>query len=145
MRSLPLSQFIIGVFSLLILLTSLSQYGGVSSYGAGFMPTVLSALLLAFTLLDAVIQLKQRREKWVLTGEEVRALALIIVAIGLFTALISYLGFLICAALLLFGLMSLRNPKKLLMNAVYAVVSSAVIYYVFGQVLMVALPQGFWS
>ncbi len=145
MRSLPLSQFLIGVFALLILVTSMSQYGGVSEYGAGFMPTILSALLLAFTVLDGVIQLRRQPKKPKFTKEEIRALVLVIVSIGLFTYLISYLGFLICAALMLFALMSLRNPKKIIMNAVFAVVASGVIYYVFGHLLMVALPDGFWS
>lgn len=145
MRSLPLSQFVIGIFSLLILVTSLSQYGGVSSYGAGFMPTILSALLLFFTVLDGFIHVKQKTKSVAFTSLEIRALLLIIVSISLFTFLISYLGFLVCAALLLFSLMSIRNPKKLLVNAAFAIVSSGVIYYVFGHILMVALPDGFWS
>ena len=145
MRSLPLSQFIIGIFSLLILVTSLSQYGGVSSYGAGYMPTILSSFLLAFTALDAIIHLRQRQEKLKFSAAEIRSLLLVIVSIGLFTVLVSYLGFLICAALLLFSLMSLRNPKTMLMNAVYSVLASGLIYYVFGHVLMVALPEGVWS
>ncbi|QMV14982.1 tripartite tricarboxylate transporter TctB family protein [Vibrio spartinae] len=145
MRSLPLSQFIIGIFSLLILITSIQQYGGISAYGAGYMPTILSAFLLLFTVLDAVIHLRQRPEKLQLTAVEIRALLLIIVSIGLFTFLISYLGFLICATGLLFGLMSLRHPKKIFMNMVFSVLSSGIIYYVFGHILMVALPEGFWS
>lgn len=145
MRSLPLSQFIIGLFSLLILVTSLSKYGGVSSYGAGFMPTILSALLLAFTALDALIHLRQRRQTLALSGDELRSLGLVIVSLGLFTWLLDSLGFFICAALLLLGLMCLRNPKKWRMNLVYSLLSAAVINYVFGHVLMVALPQAFWS
>ena len=62
MRFVSLSQFIIGTFSLLILVTSLSQYGGVSAYGAGYMPTILSAFLLVFTVLDGIVHLRQKRE-----------------------------------------------------------------------------------
>lgn len=145
MRSLPLSQFIIGTFSLLVLVTSLSQYGGVGSYGAGYMPTILSALLLAFTVLDGIIHLRQRRKSLEFSKLEIFSVLLIIVSIGLFIILISYLGFLICAGILLFSLMSLRNPKHIFMNAVYSVLASGVIYYVFGHVLMVALPEGMWS
>lgn len=145
MRSLPLSQFLIAIFSLLILITSLSQYGGVSEYGAGFMPTILSALLLAFTLLDGVIHLRQQPVKQKFSSKEISALLLIVITIGLFTYLISYLGFLVCAALMLFVLISLRNPKKLIVNAVFSLVSSGIIYYVFGHLLMVALPNGIWS
>lgn len=145
MRSLPLSQFIVGTFSLLIFVTSISQYGGVSSYGAGYMPTVLSSFLLIFTGLDCIIHLRQRRESVKFSSKEIRALLLVIISIGLFIGLISYLGFLICAALLLFSLMSVRNPKKLLMNAVYSILASGIIYYVFGHILMVALPDSMWS
>lgn len=144
MRSLPLSQFLIAVFALLTLVTSVSQYGGISEYGAGFMPTILSALLLAFTVLDGVIHLRQQPQKHTFSAKEIQALILVIVSIGLFTYLISYLGFLICASVLLFALMSLRNPKKLIMNATFALVASGVIYYVFGHLLMVALPDGIW-
>jgi len=145
MRSLPLSQFVIGLFSLFILVGSLSQYGGVSEYGAGFMPTILSSFLLIFTVLDSIIHLRQQPEKLEFSSAEMGSLLLIIVSIGLFTFLISYLGFLICAAILLFCLMSLRNPKHWAMNAVYSIIASSVIYYVFGHVLMVALPEGIWS
>lgn len=145
MRSLPLSQFVIGSFSLLILVTSLSQYGGVESYGAGYMPTILSSLLLFFTAIDVLIHLRQRPEKLKFSRAEIYSLILVIASLGLFTLLISYLGFLICAILLMFVLMSLRNPKKWLMNAVYSALSAGVIYYIFGHVLMVALPEGIWS
>lgn len=145
MRSLPLPQFLIGVFSLLILVTSLSQYGGVSEYGAGFMPTILSAFLLLFTVLDSIIHIRQRPEKLKFSSQEAFSLLLIIASIGLFTFLISYLGFLICSVLFLFGLMSLRSPKKLIMNACISISASGLIYYVFGHVLMVALPEGIWS
>jgi putative tricarboxylic transport membrane protein len=145
MRSLPLSQFIIGMFSLLTLVTSISQYGGVSAYGAGYMPTIISSFLLAFTALDFMIHLHQRKENIKFSLLEIRALLLIILSLGLFTILITYLGFLVCAALLLFYLMSIRNPKKIIMNAVYSTISSGVIYYVFGYILMVALPDGMWS
>ncbi|MDE1515494.1 tripartite tricarboxylate transporter TctB family protein [Vibrio sp. dsl-7] len=144
MRSLPLSQFFIGIFAFVVLVASVSQYGGISQYGAGFMPTILSALLLAFTVLDGVIQFRQQPRKIKFSSMEIRALLLVIVSIGLFIYLISYLGFLICASLMLFVLMCLRNPKKLVMNAVFSVVASGFIYYVFGRLLMVALPEGIW-
>ncbi len=144
LRSLPLYQFVIGVFALLILITSISQYGGVSTYGAGYMPTILSALLLFFTVLDGYIHLRQQPQKVPFSRAEYHSLLIVIVAIGLFTWLISYLGFLICAAAMLFCLMSLRNPKKWRLNGLCSVVASVVIYYVFGHVLMVALPEGIW-
>ncbi|MCG3733970.1 tripartite tricarboxylate transporter TctB family protein [Vibrio cincinnatiensis] len=144
MRFLPLSQFIIGTFSLLILVTSLSQYGGVSAYGAGYMPTILSAFLLVFTVLDGIVHLRQKRENLAFSQLEIFAVLLIVVSIGLFIIFISYLGFLICAGILLFSLMSLRNPKSIFMNVVYSVLASGIIYYIFGHILMVALPDGMW-
>lgn len=144
MRSLPLSQFLIGVFSLFTLIISVSEYGGVGEYGAGFMPTILSALLLIFILLDAVIHIKQRKEKIVFSLTELKALALVIASITAFIVFVSYLGFFICATLLLFSLMALRNSQKMKWNVTYSILAAALINFVFGQILMVALPQGIW-
>lgn len=140
MRSIPFSQFLIGIFSLLILVTSITQYGGVTEYGAGFMPTVLSALLLFFTVMDGVLHCRKVHGDTRFSGAEYRSIALVIAAVGSFTVLVSYLGFLVCATVLLFVLMSIRNPKKLLLNVLFSIVASGLIYYVFAKVLMVALP-----
>lgn len=140
MRSIPYSQFLIGIFSFLILITSVTQYGGVTEYGAGFMPTVLSALLLFFTIIDGIIHCRRAHGRIHFSAAEFGSLALVIAAVSLFTLLVSSLGFLVCATCLLFVLMSIRNPKKLLLNALFSVIASGLIYYVFAKVLMVDLP-----
>lgn len=144
MRSLPISQFLIGVFSLLTLIMSITLYGGISKHGAGFMPTILSVLLLVFTAIDSFVHMKQAKKKLAFSMIEIKALLLIITSISLFVLLISYLGFLICSSLLLFSLMTLRNPENFKLNIVYSVIASILINYVFGQLLMVDLPQGIW-
>ncbi|MDW6003107.1 tripartite tricarboxylate transporter TctB family protein [Vibrio mangrovi] len=143
MRSFPLSQFIISLFALMIFIGSLYAYDGVSHYGAGFMPTILSGLLLCFSVLDGLIHhLNARKQASRLTGEEIRALILIGLSITLFVFLIDTLGFLICAILLLFTLMHIRRPQKQLSSLIFSVISASVINYVFANLLMVALPQG---
>ncbi|MCE0494183.1 tripartite tricarboxylate transporter TctB family protein [Vibrio salinus] len=146
MRTVPFSQFFIGVFALVIFVTSIHLYGGVDEFGAGFMPTVLSGLLFFFTALDGFIQC--RKETKVMdqfTGKEWKAIFLIIVAVALFVWLLDILGFLISAIALLFCLMMIRRKEKVLFALVLSVMTASIIYYVFAHVLMVDLPSGFWQ
>ena len=145
MRTLPFAQFVIGTFALVIFITSIQLYGGVGSYGAGFMPTILSALLFFFTLLDGIVHCVQRPQKIPFSAAEWRAVAIVMVVVGLFCLFVSNVGFPICSFVLLLTLMSLRNPKKWLLNGVCSLVASGLIYYLFAKVLMVALPAGFFA
>ncbi|SHO56319.1 tripartite tricarboxylate transporter TctB family protein [Vibrio quintilis] len=146
MRSLPLSQFFIALFALLILLTSLTQYGGVSEFGAGFLPTVLSGLLLLFTLIDGAIHYRQQHHgRFPITAAEVRALLMIGVSVIVFILLIETLGFILCATLLLFSLIMIRRRDKLWLWLLFSAAAAFGIHYVFASVLMVALPSGIWS
>ncbi|HEY5714813.1 MAG TPA: tripartite tricarboxylate transporter TctB family protein [Psychromonas sp.] len=146
MRSLPTSQLLIAGFSLIILISSIYQYGGVSSYGAGFMPTILSGSLLFFSIVDCIIQFKKKKRFQItITKPEFYSLATITASVLCFIFLVEYLGFIICSTLLLFGLMAIRRPKKHLYSLGYSLIAAFVIHYVFGNILMVDLPEGIWG
>jgi len=145
MRYLPVSQILIGLFALFISIFSVLNYGGISEHGAGFLPTILGVILFIFCILDGAISvIKQKNLTGRFTPLELKSLAMILTAVILFVLLVEYLGFVICATLLLFSLMVLRKPKKALSSLVYALVAAITINYVFADILMVALPSGEW-
>ncbi|MBY5948439.1 tripartite tricarboxylate transporter TctB family protein [Photobacterium rosenbergii] len=122
---------------------STTQYGGVSTFGAGFMPTILGTILFFFTLADGLIQYRKNcLAGETLSSTELKSIALVVVAIATFTLFLDRLGFVVCASALIFGLTTLKKPKGKLFNGVFAIVVSSAIYYLFGKVLLVALPAG---
>jgi hypothetical protein len=146
MRSLPLSHCLISLFALAIFVGSLYAYGGISGYGAGFMPTVLSGLLLIFTLVDGAIRYAQSaKDQRQFFATEIRAILGVTVLITLFVLLIDTLGFILCATGLVFVLTIVRRPKKVLSSLMFAIIAALIINYLFADLLMVALPQGIWG
>ncbi|HEY4468870.1 MAG TPA: tripartite tricarboxylate transporter TctB family protein [Klebsiella sp.] len=144
MRALPLTPFLILIFAIIIFSISVTEYGGIGQYGAGFMPTLISGLLLFFTAIDAVVDIKNRGKRHPLFSlAECKALALIITVVVLFIVSLEILGFVICSCLLLFILMKIRGVKFLL-AAGTSIAASLIIYYVFARVLLVAFPVGIW-
>ncbi|MDD9652074.1 tripartite tricarboxylate transporter TctB family protein [Klebsiella pasteurii] len=144
MRALPLTPFIILIFAITIFSISVTEYGGIGQHGAGFMPTLISGLLLFLTAIDAAIDIKNRGKRQSLFSlAECKALTLVIIVVMLFVFLLETLGFVICAFLLLFILMKMRGVK-LLLAAGTSIAASLIIYYVFARVLLVAFPAGIW-
>ncbi|MEE7532264.1 tripartite tricarboxylate transporter TctB family protein [Klebsiella huaxiensis] len=144
MRALPLTPFLILIFAITIFSISVTEYGGAGQHGAGFMPTLISGLLLFLTAIDAVIDIKNRGTRQSLFSRaECKALALIIIAVMLFVLLLDILGFVVCSCLLLLILMKIRGVKLLLATGT-SIAASLIIYYVFASVLLVALPAGIW-
>lgn len=144
MRTLPLTPFCILIFAITIFSISTSQYGGVNEYGAGFMPTTISALLLFFASIDLVMEFKKRHKNLsTFSTAEFKALALVVVSVMMFVCLVDIMGFVICSCLLLFTLMKVRGVK-LPMAVGVASAASLIIYFVFARVLLVALPSATW-
>lgn len=142
MRMLPLTPFFLLIFAITIFTISVTQYGGIGQHGAGYMPTIISGLLLFFSVVNIVIDVKKDQEgHFPFNNAECKALLLISVSVMLFVFLLSVLGFIICACLLLFGLMKIRGVKCL-MAAVVAIIFSLVIYFIFARILLVAFPDG---
>ena len=146
MRTFPVSQCLIGIFALAVFIGGLHAYGGIGDYGAGFMPTVLGALLFIFTLIDAAIDRRkstgyQRR----LSREEIRAILGMIVLVTSFVAFVDILGFIVSATCSVFVPTLLRRPKKVFSSLMFAAIAALVIDYIFADLLLVALPQGIWE
>ncbi|HGW8080648.1 TPA: tripartite tricarboxylate transporter TctB family protein, partial [Escherichia coli] len=110
MRIIPITPLFLLVFAMFIFGWSITQYGGISQYGAGFMPCIISGLLLFLAAIDVAIDIKHRhRNKVSLTFDEVKALLLVITVVLLFVLLLDILGFVICSFLLLFILIKIRG------------------------------------
>jgi len=145
MKNLPVSQILIGIFAVFVSYYSITQYGGTRTFGAGFMPSILGAILGVLCLMDALVSLKNSCQKEKLTPPEIRALILLSIAILLFVVLVPYAGFVVCASALIFGLLLLKKKEKKLLSLVFSVGAAIFINYIFSNVLMVDLPVGFWS
>ena len=113
MRIIPVTPLFLLIFAMFIFGWSITQYGGISQYGAGFMPCIISGLLLFLAAIDVAIDIKHRhRNKVSLTLDEVKALLLVITVVLLFVLLLDILGFVICSFLLLFILMKIRKQDS---------------------------------
>ncbi len=88
MRIIPITPLFLLIFAMFIFGWSITQYGGISQYGAGFMPCIISGLLLFLAAIDVAIDIKHRhRNKVSLTFDEVKALLLVITVVLLFVLL----------------------------------------------------------
>ncbi|EMW0843746.1 tripartite tricarboxylate transporter TctB family protein [Escherichia coli] len=141
MRIIPITPLFLLIFAMFIFGWSITQYGGISQYGAGFMPCIISGLLF-LAAIDVAIDIKHRhRNKVSLTFDEVKALLLVITVVLLFVLLLDILGFVICSFLLLFILMKIRGVR-LLHSVIVSISASLIIWFIFARVLLVAFPEG---
>ncbi|MDW3504181.1 tripartite tricarboxylate transporter TctB family protein [Escherichia coli] len=142
MRIIPITPLFLLIFAMFIFGWSITQYGGISQYGAGFMSCIISGLLLFLAAIDVAIDIKHRhRNKVSLTFDEVKALLLVITVVLLFVLLLDILGFVICSFLLLFILMKIRGVR-LLHSVIVSISASLIIWFIFARVLLVAFPEG---
>ncbi|EPO7067564.1 tripartite tricarboxylate transporter TctB family protein [Escherichia coli] len=142
MRIIPITPLFLLIFAMFIFGWSITQYGGISQYGAGFMPCIISGLLLFLVAIDVAIDIKHRhRNKVSLTFDEVKTLLLVITVVLLFVLLLDILGFVICSFLLLFILMKIRGVR-LLHSVIVSISASLIIWFIFARVLLVAFPEG---
>ena len=137
MRIIPVTPLFLLIFAMFIFGWSITQYGGISQYGAGFMPCIISGLLLFLAAIDVAIDIN----KVSLTLDEVKALLLVITVVLLFVLLLDILGFVICSFLLLFILMKIRGVR-LLHSVIVSISASLIIWFIFARVLLVAFPEG---
>ncbi len=146
MRNIPISQLLIGIFAVFISYYSFTRYEGTNTFGAGFMPSILGMLLGGLCLIDAIVNLRNSLvNKDKLASNEIKTLILLSMSILLFVLLIPYAGFVVCATLLMFGLLLLKKKEKKIRSFVFSLGAALLINYIFSNVLMVALPTGFWS
>jgi len=121
------------------------KIGTFNNPGPGFLP-FWAGLLLAFFSLISLIKTaaaeKVRGETSVWAGVNVSKLALIILALLLYVALLNTLGFYLCTLLLLIFLFRAAEPYPWRTVLLASVLSLAAVYVVFVLLMDVRLPSG---
>jgi putative tricarboxylic transport membrane protein len=121
------------------------KIGTFNNPGPGFLP-FWAGLLLAFFSLISLIQTgateKIEGETSVWVGINVTKLALVILALVLYVALLDTLGFFLCTLLLLIFLFRAIEPYPWRVVALSSVLSLAAVYIVFVLLMDVRLPSG---
>ncbi len=120
------------------------KIGALKSPGPGFLPFWAGLLLGVFSLISlvrtAVTEKVEEPSVW--TGVNVLKLALVILALVLYVALLNTLGFFICTLLLLIFLFRTVEPYPWHIVLLASVLSLAAVYVLFVLLMDVRLPSG---
>lgn len=119
-------------------------FGDAASYGAGFMPTIIGYLIIAFACLDFVICWKKRAEIAPSTSAVGNFVNMLMVSgfILFYIFAVDTLGFVITASLIISSLFLIFLKKYRLIAVAGAVLLSVGVYLFFSRVLLVPLPAG---
>lgn len=119
-------------------------FGDASSFGAGFMPTVIGYLIITFALLDLIISWKKR--KTILSDSSAMGNFISVLLVSGFILFyiftVDYLGFTITAGLIISALFLMFLEKYRLIAVIGAIALSFGIYLFFSRILLVPLPAG---
>jgi putative tricarboxylic transport membrane protein len=116
-------------------------FGTLASPGAGMLPTLVIALMMAFGLIllvGAADSPPFRSVAWADLPHAIRVVAAAAAAVALYEAL----GFVVSMALLLFGLIFAVERKPLLYAAAFSVGATVFAYGLFSVLLKSPLPRG---
>ena len=116
-------------------------FGQISTPGAGMLPKMLAALMIAC----AVIVIATGRDSEpvsVIPWSDWSHTALIIVISSVATLLYATLGFLITMTLLVFGLLTIVERKRFLPAASYAILLTVFAYWLFAIALKAPIERG---
>jgi len=120
-------------------------FGRISAPGAGMLPKLLAAMMIAFGALVALSSTYGEGLREVPWGDFSHA-ALVIVIAAIATFLYSRLGFLLTMPLLVFSLLAIVERRNLVMAAVFAVSLTLFAYWLFAIILKAPLETGMlWS
>jgi len=136
--------FILCIFGLVISIYSYSTYGDFNSYGAAFYPTVIGGLVFFFSLVDFVMEIKMKEQYIFQRFNLLRDGKTILLMCGLvffYIFCVEYLGFILTASIILivWTLPLLKTGK--ILTALFLIILSVGIYYLFAHILLVNLPS----
>lgn len=119
-------------------------FGDASSFGAGFMPTIIGYLIITFALLDLVISWKKRSTIISDSSAMGNFISVLMVSgfILFYIFAVDYLGFTITASLIISVMFLMFLEKYRLLAVIGAIALSLGIYLFFSRVLLVPLPAG---
>jgi hypothetical protein len=129
-------------FGLLVIAISGSlPFGTLSSPGSGFMPTILSALLILFggTL---IVRAGESRPFAAVSWSDVKHAAMVVLITMLAIATFEPLGFITSNVLMMFALLVVIERRRLLPAAIYSLGVVIVTFVLFVYVLKTPLETG---
>ena len=138
---LILSMFFLIFSSFLIFLSAELLKYGPAGLSPGLFPMIVSTLLLILSLFWFFSLFKKKGDQ--INNNFSKGLWKLLVTIILtfaFIFLVPYIHFFYATILYVFILSILSGQKNLLLNLIISFLSSAVIFFIFGKVLNVALP-----
>ncbi len=139
------------VFGLATVILSLQlPIGNFRAPGSGLFPLILGLLLMALSACHA-LQLLRGREPAAASGADNRGprsyqrVLLFLGAVGAVTALLTPVGFLLSAFLLLLVLMEILGVRPRMVSLLISLVTAGFSYALFVHWLQIPLPKGWWG
>lgn len=140
------ADHVAGVFFILlgVLVFALSgdlPFGTISSPGAGMLPKMMAALMIAFAVAIIAVGTTSQRLAEIDWGDRWHALLVVlIIAAGIYVY--QRLGFLLTMSLLVFTLLVVVERRNVLIAAAYGIGLTLFAYWLFGKALKAPLERG---
>lgn len=142
-----ITPFILVLFGLVVSVYSYTAYGDFSEYGAAFYPTIVGGLVSLFALIDFGMEMRMKGKAVVQSFSLSRDGKVILLMTGVvffYLFCVEYLGFILTVSIILIALTLPLLKTGKISTALFLVLLSVGIYYLFARVLLVSLPGGVW-
>ncbi|MCS3431314.1 tripartite tricarboxylate transporter TctB family protein [Klebsiella sp. BIGb0407] len=129
-------------FGLFLIGYSTYSLGDFSEYGAAFMPSVVGAGIILFSLTD-MLSRKNEDDVPLVTWHEIKFVLIVSGLIIFYILFVDYLGFILTGLIITAPLMMKYARAKAIYSLIISLGVVVGVYYLFTAVLLVPLPQFF--
>ena len=129
-------------FGLFLIGYSTYSLGDFSEYGAAFMPSVVGAGIIIFSLTDMMSR-KNEDDVPLVTWHEIKFVLIVSGLIIFYILFVDYLGFILTGLIITAPLMMKYARAKAVYSLIISLGVVVGVYYLFTAVLLVPLPQFF--
>jgi len=129
-------------FGLFLIGYSTYSLGDFSEYGAAFMPSVVGAGIIIFSLTDMMSR-KNEDDVPLVTWHEIKFVLIVSGLIIFYILCVDYLGFILTGLIITAPLMMRYARAKAIYSLIISLGVVVGVYYLFTAVLLVPLPQFF--
>ncbi len=146
------ARIIVALFFLLIGSTCLAgsllmPFGKARSPGVGFYPLLVGMFLVALSVPFIIQSWKSRHnhlpdEEPFPRGPDLRRVAAVAIAVGLYPILLTFLGYILSSFFLLVSVLRLFGLQSRWKIVLIALITVGLSYYLFARILAVPLPRG---
>jgi len=151
-RQEQISSLICLLFGLFIIMGSISslKIGTLKDPGPGLFPLIAGIILSLFSvaiLLSATFSKAGERRKiselW--SGQNWMKTCYLIAALLVYSLMLELIGYLITTILLLIFMFKVLGGQNWKLAGAISIIVSAISYLLFGRILLVQFPEGFWG